>query len=145
MEQEIFFVRLDEKGAAHLSKFYKLAKVLFPLAVLSSAILILDDAIRFRNPIFSTEKISSPTIRAAIYVSYAYTIIFSFLFPYQVYCYYRFAVRNKKAVQEHSVERFNNSFRWLSINAVVSLVSFIINLVYVSFTTYADMILLKKI
>jgi hypothetical protein len=145
MEHEIFFVRLNEKGAAHLNKFYRLSKVLFSLSLLISVLTLAHLAIFLSNPLFSPERITDPNIRMEVYGSTAYAFIFSLVFPCQVYCYYRFGMRNKKGVEAHSVEAFNDSFRWLYLNAAVSMGSFALNFIYVSFTVYIELILSKKI
>jgi hypothetical protein len=142
MEKDLFSITLTSKGIYWLKKLNPLAKFLFLLSILITIAGLINFYLRMRY--FSLEFTRIAVIRNQVLASRIYGILFHLLFPFQVYFYYQFARESEIVIADQNAEGFNDTFRYLYLNAALSIISFLLNAFYILFQTYTDWIIIHK-
>jgi hypothetical protein len=143
MEKDLFSIPLTSNGRYWLEKFRFLAGFLFLLSILTTIVGLFNFYLRIRY--FGLDFSKDSIIKSQVWASRIYGLFFHILFPIQVYFYFRFAQENKESTEKQNDENFNGSFKFLFLNAQLSLITFSLNLVYVIFETYTNWILAHRI
>lgn len=143
MQNEIFGISLNEEGRRQITKFNSLAGILFLISILITIIGLFNFYLRLNY--FGLKLSENPIIRSQIWASRIYSILFHLLFPFQVYYYFRFARENKNCIALGDSDGFNRSFRFLFVNASLSVFTFLLNLLYVTFVTYTDWAIIHRV
>ena len=143
MGKELFLITLTSEGRHWLNKFRPLVSILFVLSILITIVGLFNFYLRISY--FSLANSRNPIIKSQIWVDRIFALLFHILFPIQVYFYFKFALENKISTERQNDESFNQSFRFLFLNARLSVITFLLNLLYVIFETYTNWVLAHRI
>lgn len=138
MAKELFSITLTTDGHHWLNKFRSVASFLFILSILSTIVGLFNFYLRINY--FGLELSKNSIVKSEIWVSRIYALLFHVLFPIQTYFYFKFAQENKVSIEEQNDENFNQSFKFLFLNARLSIITFLLSLLYVIFETYINWI-----
>jgi hypothetical protein len=112
-KQDMFEVTLSQEGAAYLLRLYKLTQWVCVLAIIVSLILLTNSfTLIYKN----NRYYAKADWQTMIYPVYA--VLASVITLTQFYCYFRFTLLCKKAIQLQQADLFNYSFKWLLRNTI---------------------------
>src|SRR5215207_1167567 len=120
MVQELFSIQLNAEGTGWMRKLHILARALFLLSLLLSLTSLIHLFLDIRmNGLLPHHPVAA--LRFLLYTERLVSLVYLFIFPVQVYYFYRFSSMSVKSIDRGNSEQFSAAVRLLLVNAVLSL------------------------
>ena len=140
-DKDIFSIRLDREGLGWVLRFCRAVKLILLLSILVAVPSLLTGFLQVIGS-KNASMFNGRPLYKMFYILYPYWwMLYIILWVFQIYFYWKFSVRLKKAVEIPDEKGFNASFRYLYYNArmiiavcIISflgnMTTFLINLIY---------------
>lgn len=133
MQEELFGLQLNEDGRNYIVQLQKKVRVVFIGSIVWSLVNLLAIVMRL-SALRDVIRYTGNRNITQIIVVYSYVLLTLILLPLQSYFYFSFSNRLKAGMEEQDNWKFNDSFRLLSINASLTLISLVVSLIYTFYT-----------
>jgi uncharacterized membrane protein YcgQ (UPF0703/DUF1980 family) len=137
-ESSLFEIRVNENGKSYIRKFLKL---IVPGLIFFGLTFIIGLFASVRYIILSYSTTNSLKIPLTVRVTYFFEVLTSVVNLLAIIFYMRFAYALKKGLAKNDEELFNRSFRYLSRNALLFLVTMIMTLLIWSWSSLGGWLL----
>jgi len=137
MSDEIFSIRLSEKGFGYLKRLRGYALYLTIVAFLISISITVYYAPNVKD-FFNTGNGGTAKQELELYAFLIYAVFFVVLFPLQSYYFYQFSATLKKSISKLNEDGFSQSMRWLVMYAIVCIITYTVNLLQFLVVLYLE-------
>ena len=130
MENELFEVKINEKGIRLLWRLNFWTKFFYGCCIATSIFDLLNAMLSLRSFLKYSDA-TIPFLRFQYIFNIVFLILYAILLPLQAWFFYRFSSQSTRASHLGSTEEFNDSFQWLIRHAIFATVLFIFNTIWV--------------
>jgi hypothetical protein len=133
-ENDLLSISLTPFGSIYLLRSYRLAKVIFILAILVTLIFLADGWIQHKINTRNYAGLNLDWVSwFSVNVHLIYSVIMATITMVQIYFFFYFAQQCKAAIRQQQTDLFNASFKWLYRNTVLACILFILQLIFRGF------------